>query len=98
VIIPLAPPSSSAKVSAKISEKVEELREATRMLEELRVAREKARALEVLRERRRQVEEKLKRGEPLTIDELRVLYASSLEELEEEGDGEEGKEATGAGS
>ena len=43
------------------------------------------------------VEEKLKRGEPLTIDELKLLYASSPEELEEEGNERE-EETAGTGS
>ncbi|ABM80932.1 coiled-coil protein [Hyperthermus butylicus] len=85
------------KLSQEIADRVTALREALTQLQELRMNREKARALQVLRERKKIVEEKLKRGEPLTIDELKLLYASSPEELEEEGNAGE-EEAASASS
>jgi len=82
------------RLREEINERVARLRELSEQLRGLRTGRERQRLIEIYAEKRRQVEEKLKRGEPLTIEELKLLYAEKLEELEEEGYGEE---AAGAG-
>jgi len=43
-------------------------------LKELKVSRQRGIQLKVLEERRKEIEEKARRGEPLSIDEMRILY------------------------
>ncbi|HIQ23776.1 MAG TPA: hypothetical protein EYH50_01845 [Pyrodictium delaneyi] len=81
----------------KINSKVQELRQLSQQLKSIYTGREREKILQIYSEKKRQVEEKLKRGEPLTLEELKLLYATQLDELEEEGN-EVPEESTSAGS
>ena len=70
------------RLREEINKRVAELRELSEQLRGIRSGREKQRLLEIYAEKRRRVEEKLKRGEPLTLEELKLLYATGLEDLE----------------
>ena len=84
------------RLREEINARVEELRRLSEQLRGIRSGRERQRLVQIYAEKRRAVEEKLRRGEPLTLEELRLLYAERLEELEDEGYGG-GEEASGAG-
>lgn len=81
----------------EINSKVQELRQLSQQLKSIYTGREREKILQIYAEKKRQVEEKLKRGEPLTLEELKLLYATQLDELEEEGN-EVPEEGTSAGS
>ena len=49
-------------------------REVMVRLRELKISRQRGLEVATLEEKRKQIEEKAKRGEPLTLDELRILY------------------------
>ncbi len=64
-----------------ISEKMSLLQSLNEELRNLRISRTKSKLEAIYRDRREKIRKKLERGEPLTIDELQLLYSDSLEEL-----------------
>ncbi|MET1129053.1 MAG: hypothetical protein ABWW70_07020 [Thermoproteota archaeon] len=69
-------------IDEQIASLAQSLSELTSALREIRLGRERQRIEDLFRKQRKAVEEKLKRGEPLTIEELKVLYSNSPDELE----------------
>lgn len=70
------------EVSGKIGELIEKYREMQKKLREIRLGRKKAIEEAILNQKKQKVEEKLKKGQRLTFEDLQLLYAS--EEGEEE--------------
>ncbi len=62
------------EMSRKLDSLYQEYRDKMVKLKEMKIARQRGIQLDLLEQKRREIEEKEKKGEALTLDELRILY------------------------